>query len=231
MQASIGTAYEQAHSVWLEHHLTRRTGERRDRLARGHGHGEQLFLETIWWPIRRSLDDLHPEYEVLDWRGRPYYADFAWLPGQWKVIWEIKGYGPHVREMDRRRYCEELNRETFLQALGFRVVSIAYDDLAHRPEAVQSLIRLFISRYLPEQPLMNAQSLIQRETLLLAHRLGRAVRPRDVELQLAVNHRTAVRCLQQLCASGHMRPSRPKQGTRICSYTPSIDAIQAFDRL
>ncbi|WP_336245707.1 hypothetical protein [Paenibacillus apiarius] len=122
--------YEAAHAEWIHSHLERRSGERKGRLERGHQHGEVLFLRNVWWPLLGNFDYLHPEYEVMDWRGRSYFADFAWLPGHVKVIWEIKGYGSHVRDMDRKKYCEELNRDTFLQGLGFRVVSFAYDDVA-----------------------------------------------------------------------------------------------------
>ena len=64
----------------MERHLSARSGERQGRLKRGHGHAEQLFLHNVWWPLRGDFGDLHPEYEVLDWRGRSYFADFAYLP-------------------------------------------------------------------------------------------------------------------------------------------------------
>lgn len=40
------------------------------------------------------FDDLHPEYEVLDWRGWPYFVDFAWKPGQVKFAFEVKRLRP-----------------------------------------------------------------------------------------------------------------------------------------
>lgn len=36
------------------------------------------------------FNDLHPEYEVLDWRGWPYFVDYAWKPGQVKFAFEVK---------------------------------------------------------------------------------------------------------------------------------------------
>lgn len=85
--------FEEEHAEWLKHHMDRRTGERRDRLQRGHGHGEKLFLEKVWWPMLGRLKDLHPEYEVADWRGKPYFVDFVWKKGQVKFAIEVKGYG------------------------------------------------------------------------------------------------------------------------------------------
>lgn len=57
--------FGQAYAKWLEDHEKRRSGERRGRLVRGHGHAEQLFLQQVWWPAVGSLDHLHPEYEVV----------------------------------------------------------------------------------------------------------------------------------------------------------------------
>lgn len=94
-------SFEQAYKEWIEGHLKRRSGERKGRLERGHQHGEKLFTKQIWWPIQGHFEHLHPEYEVLDWRGRPFYLDFAWLPGHVKLAIEVKGFGPHVLEMDR----------------------------------------------------------------------------------------------------------------------------------
>lgn len=113
------------HQHWLEKHLHCRSGERRSRLERGHGHGERLFLERVWWTVFGNFNKLHPEYEVKDWRGHPYFLDFVWLKGNLKFGFEIKGYGSHVQNTDRIRYRRELNREIFLQSLGFRIVSIS----------------------------------------------------------------------------------------------------------
>lgn len=71
--------FDAAYAVFIQQHLDRRTGERRGRLERGHQHGESLFLRNVWWPLRGNFDDLHPEYEVRDWRNRSYFADLAWL--------------------------------------------------------------------------------------------------------------------------------------------------------
>jgi hypothetical protein len=56
--------FEEAHAKFIQSHLDRRTGERRDRLERGHSHGERLFLENEWWPLYGNFNQLHPECEV-----------------------------------------------------------------------------------------------------------------------------------------------------------------------
>jgi hypothetical protein len=128
--------FEEAHANFIHAHLASRSGERRGRLERGHKHAEKLFCKNVWWPLQRSFDDLHPEYEVLDWRGRSYFADFAWISGPVKIIIEIKGYNIHVRDMDRQNYSYELNREMFLYAMGYPVISFSYDDVEQNPSYV-----------------------------------------------------------------------------------------------
>lgn len=210
--------FEQAHSEWIEFHLGRRTGERKGRLERGHQHGEKLFLRNVWWPLRGNLDDLHPEYEISDWRGRSYFADLAWLPGSSKILLEIKGYGPHVRDMDRQKYCEELNRELFMQGLGFRVLSFSYDDVAQRPDLCIALLRMVLSRYQPDQPAVDLQTRTEREMILLAIQLARFIRPRDIEQHMSMNHRTAVRYLQSLCKKGWLHPIPSGKSQKVMKY-------------
>ena len=161
-------AYDEAHRSFIQFHIDNRKGERRGRLERGHGHAEALFLCNVWCPLRGEFQHLHPEYEVTDWRGRSYFADFAWLPGMVKLIFEIKGFASHVRDMDRQKYCNELNRETFLFAMGYRVISFAYDDVENHPELCITLLRMVMSRYQPGQSPISRVLLAEKEIIRLA---------------------------------------------------------------
>lgn len=150
--------FDQEHTAFIQQYLNRRNGERRGRLERGHKYAEALFLRNVWWPLRGNFTNLHPEYEVQDWRGRSYFADFAWLPGYVKLLFEIKGYATHVRDMDRHKYSNEVNRETFLHGMGYHVISFAYDDVEQQPDLCISLLRMILSQYLPDQaPVSRAQ--------------------------------------------------------------------------
>jgi len=204
--------FEEKHEAFIQYHLNRRHGERKGRLERGHREAEILFCRNVWWPLRGNFDDLHPEFEVLDWRGLSYFCDFAWLTRSVKLIIEIKGFGPHVRDMDRQKYCNELNRETFLTAMGYQVISLAYDDVAQRPELCITLLRMVLSRYQPESSPIDLKSIAEREIIRLACKLVRPLRPIDVEAHLGINHRTAVRMLQSLCAKGMFRPQPALRG-------------------
>ncbi|WP_018757639.1 DUF559 domain-containing protein [Paenibacillus terrigena] len=210
--------YEKAHEVWINSHMKRRSGERKGRLERGHQHGEELFVRYVWWPVVGSFAQLHPEYEVADWRGRSYFADFAWITGDLRLIIEIKGYGPHVRDMDRKRYCHELNRDTFLQAMGYRIISFAYDDVADRPELCITLLRMVMSRYHSIGESDGLASRDEREAMRLAYQMAQPLRPKDIETHLCLGHRTAVRLLQELCTKGYLTPIHSGNGVRVTKY-------------
>lgn len=163
---------------------------------------------------------------MLDWRGRSYFCDFAWFNLAAKLIIEIKGFGPHVRDMDRQKYCNELNRETFLSAMGFQVISFAYDDVARRPELCITLLRMVLSRYQADISPASLIHIAEREVIRLACSLARPLRPIDVETHLNVNHRTAVRTLQSLCAKGYFTTATGRNGKYIVRYEMQPSAIQ-----
>lgn len=221
-------AFEQAHAAFMQAHLQSRTGERRGRLERGHREAEKLFCRKVWWEVQGNFDRLHPEYEVVDWRGHSYFCDFVWLAGPVKLVIEIKGFGPHVRDMDRQKYCNELNRETFLTAMGFQVICFVYDDVANRPELCITLLRMVLNRYLPANSPADAQSIQEREILRLACMLARPLRPVDVETHLSLNHRTAVRTLQSLKAKGVLTAVSGAEGKHVVKYELHNDAVYWF---
>lgn len=209
--------FEAMHEQWLNGHLRRRSGERRSRLLRGHGHGERLFLRRVWWPLFGHFDHLHPEYEVADWRGQPYFVDFAWIRGSCRFAIEIKGYGPHVQNADRTRYRRELNRETFLQTLGYRVVSVPYDDLEESPEVTRFLLKSLLTPYIAVGG-ADGFSPVEREVLRFAMLADRPVRPVEIARALSLNHRTAVKVLKRLCGKGKLRPMIRGASGRITRY-------------
>lgn len=212
--------FAEEHQRWLEYHKKRRTGERLDRLERGHRHGEQMFVERVWWPIFGNMDHLHPEYEVADWRGRPYFVDLVWKPGQVKFAIEIKGYGPHVQNTDRTRYRQELNRETYLQIAGYRVIAIPYDDLESAPEQTLSLLKALLTPCLLKTRSEGSDQFtrIERDMLRMASRMNGLIKPVDVVKGLGVNRRTARKYINILCEKGKFKPVLAQDGSRVCRY-------------
>lgn len=210
--------FDKAHSAFLRYHLESRSGERRGRLERGHGHAEKLFAQNIWWPLKGHFDYLHPEFEVLDWRGRPYFADFLFMPKHWKVLIEIKGYGEHVANMDRQKYCNELNRETFMKGMGFHLISFAYDDVAYRPELCIYLLRTVLSRFESADTKVKRVFFADNEIIRFSIFLARPIRSIDISRHFSIDHRTAVGHLQRLCNKGWMKPLSRGTGQRILYY-------------
>jgi hypothetical protein len=222
-------SFEKTHASFLSYHLEHRSGERKGRLERGHQHAEILFLKNVWFPYKGHFKNLHPEYEVLDWRGRSYFGDFAYFMELLKFIFEIKGYSTHVQNMDRTKYSEELNRETFMQSLGFRVVSFAYDDVAHRPELCITLLRMLLGQFSAGPSPADRALLAEKEIIRLAIQCARPIRPVDVVNHFNMNQRTAVRLLQNLCTKGWLRPSLRGDGLRHVQYELEQKVWDHFD--
>ena len=179
----------------------------------------------IWYALVGNFDYLHPEYEVKDWRGNPYYLDLVWICGTLKLVIEIKGYGPHVQRTDRIRYRRELNREIYLQVMGYRIIVIPYDELEENPEMILGFFRALLSPLMALADNKEDYSLIEREILRLAMRWDGPIRPIDVVKETGVGHRKAVQTLNLLCDRGKLRPDlTSNKVSRVCRYSlvPSL---------
>lgn len=193
---------DQRIEAFVQEHIKRRKGERRGRLERGSRHAETLFLRNVWWPLRGDFNQLHPEYEVLDWRGRSYFADFAYLPGPFKLLIEIKGYGAHVSDMDRQKFSNELNRETFLCAMGYQVISFSYDDVERQPELCMTLLRMVLSRYTGSGAPSGRGLLVEKEIMRFVILRAGDVRPKDIRTHFELDARTVRKLLGSLQDKG-----------------------------
>lgn len=221
--------FEEAHAQFIQKHLKKRSGERKGRLQRGHHHAEKMFLQNVWWPAYKHFDHLHPEYEVLDWRNRSYYADFAWINGTIKLIIEIKGYGPHVKDMDRQKYCNELNRETFLFAMGFFVISFAYDDVERNPELCKTMLKMVMNRFSLEAAPVSRARFAEKEVIRFAIQKARPVKPKDVQQHFQIDQRTAVSMLRSLCDKGWFEPIYGPSRARAVSYELKRNVLDYLD--
>lgn len=222
-------SFEQAHAAFLQSHLNRRSGERKGRLEQGHGHGEVLFLKQVWWPLYGSFEHLHPEYEVLDWRGRPYFGDFAYLPGYLKLIIEIKGFAAHVQEMDRKKYSNELNRELFLQTLGYRVASFSYDDVERRPELCRNLLQTLINRYRAGDQPAERPKFAEMEVIRYAMGSVQPITTTEIARHFCIDNRTAIKILRSLCSKSWLKPIPSGLGQRIHYYELIRDRWEMID--
>lgn len=210
--------FEQTHEAWIQDHLSRRSGERRGRLEREHRHRERLFARNVWWEVFGHFEHLHPEFELADWRGRSYFADFAWITRFIRLLIEIKGFSAHVLDMDRQRYSHELNRETFWTGLGYRVISFAYDDVEQRPEVCISLLRMVMSQFQPQEAPVARALFAEKEVIRLALQSTEPLRPKDVAEHFDINTKTAIAILRRLTDKRWMTPVLRGNGERMVRY-------------
>jgi hypothetical protein len=191
--------FDQIHREWLDSHLQRRRGERRRRLQEGHNHAEKAMLRHVWWPSFGHFQHLHPEYEVIDFREGPRYLDFAYIRPPVRIAIEVDGYGPHLRDISRRQFCDQWVRHMHLINDSWIVVRIGYDDVRERPRLWQQLFQQMIGRLFGDLGTQVREAdCIEREVIRLALRLGRPIKLKDVEMMLQCGYRYARNLMQHL---------------------------------
>ncbi|MDO3412509.1 hypothetical protein QWJ34_22280 [Saccharibacillus sp. CPCC 101409] len=214
--------FEAAHALYLRRHLEARSGERRGRLERGHRYAEKLFLEKVWWPLLGSLDHLHPEYEIHDWNRRSQFLDFAFLPENGgKIGIECDGFQSHIKDMDRERFSYALNRDSFLTGIGWKMLHFAFDDIERRPEVCRMLLQLSLGPFAagpfsrPDHPELSPE---EKDVLLTAWHLGRAIRPIDLRQKYGFCHRKSRKILTTLAEQRLLRAVPGGKGSYVCKY-------------
>lgn len=215
----VDVSYAVEHERWLKSHLTKRNGTRLDALNRGHGYGNQLFSEKIWWCLFGHFKGLHPEFEVMDWRGYPFYADFMWTVGSIRILFEIQDFGSHVQNMDRKGHRRELNRGMFMQSLQYLIVYISLDELKENPELILSMIRIILSPYLGvTDDNVSTYSKLEKELMRLGVRYNRILRPIDAARGLDLTVKTVIKHLTNLVHKEKFRAIRSGLSQRINYY-------------
>jgi hypothetical protein len=199
--------FEEAHKLWLDGHLGRRTGERKRRLKMGHAHGEQEMLRRIWWPIFHHFDFLHPEYEVVDFHEGKRFIDLAYIRPPFRIAFEVVGYGPHQRDISRRDFCDQWVRHSHLMNDGWFVIYIGYDDLKDRPRLWQQMVLQLVGKFFGSSNGMEEDLTgEERDVIRLAIRLGRPIKLTDIYTSLGCAYRKAKRLIQGLEEKRWLKP-------------------------
>lgn len=207
--------FEHAHSVFISHHLSRRRGERARRLKTGHGHAEREFLKRIWWPAFRSFENLHPEYEIIDFDGRRRFLDFAYLHGQIKLAIEIDGFGTHAADIDRWQFINHLRRQNHLVLDGWSVLRFSYDEVKDEPRYCQRALQQFFGRTRALDP-VDDLTLQERAVVQLALRNTASLTPKQIGDYLGVGRKATYTILKRLVEKEWLEPSGGQM--RIRSY-------------
>ena len=225
-------SFEVEHEKWIQWHLAQRLGERKDALKRGHGYGNRMFVERIWWPLTGHFIGLHPEYEVRDFRGRSYYVDFMWILGGHLFVFEIMDYGSHGT--DRTKYRMDLNRGLFLQSQGCFNIAVSLDEMKENPSFIQNMLRHILAPYMVAETEMKGTTLhryekIERQLMRLAIRHNRIIRPAIAAAELEIHKQTVIKYCRRLVDKGKFR-AVPTGTGKIYKYE-YLGSIQSFDLL
>ena len=223
--------FESEHDKWMGDHLRRRKGERLDALKRGHGYGNRLFIERIWWALVGHFHGLHPEYEVKDWRGRSYFVDFMWIVGAVRIVFEIMDFGSHGT--DRSKYRMDLNRGLFLQTQDCTVFYISLDELKENPAFIHSALLNILSPYLSagggtKRTVERLYSKIERDLMRAAIRHNRVIRPTEAAKELELHKMTVIKYCRKLVDKGKFRAVARGASGKI-TYYEYVGSIQSSD--
>lgn len=201
--------FEVAYKQFIDHHAAMHKGEALRRIQEGHGYGEKLFLQNVWWPTFRNFDNLHPEYPIIDMRYGSYFLDFAYIPNpsNLQIALEIDGFGPHVQQIDRRQFTDQLNRQNFLIATDWKVLRFSVDEIKDNPNKCTQYLQLLLGKYYGFEQSLNKTTLLEQETLRLGIRLGRPFTGVDVAKHLQIHRNTSQALLRRLTQKQLLFPS------------------------
>jgi very-short-patch-repair endonuclease len=191
--------FEEAYKKYIEKHTKSRRGERLRRLREVHGHAEKLFLEYIWWPAIGNFDDLHPEFEISDFKDSLRFIDFAFFIFAFRIAIEIDGYGTHIQKASRSQHSDHCLRQNHLVLDGWKVIRFTYDDIKDRPRMCMQIILQLIGKLSGTQIIPHGQiSVEEKEILTLCFRLNRNIVPADICKLLNIENQTARKMLHKL---------------------------------
>lgn len=223
--------FEQAHLTFIAKHITLRKGARLRRLEEGHGHAEKIFLQQVWWRAFGHFQDLHPEYEIKDFRDGTRFLDFAFLRQSLKLAIEIDGFGPHFSDISRSQFSDQLIRQNHLILDGWKVLRFSYDDVNSRPRMCEQMLQQCIGRHFSEiYSHVITLNVIEKEIIRYAHSLGRAIRPADIQKFLHVGQRKAQQTLKGMYEKSLLEPSG--EGLyRIRCYKVNQNVLASWERV
>ncbi|SEN43580.1 hypothetical protein SAMN05192533_11345 [Mesobacillus persicus] len=208
--------FEKEYQAFLNAHLQARTGERLRRLQEGHKQAEMLFLKQVWWPLFHQFKYLHPEHEVDDYKDGKRYLDFAYIRPGIQICLEVDGYGPHLKNISRWQFSDNLERQNQLVIDRWTVIRFSFDQVKENPRRCQQIVQQVIGKWLGDELDQTSLSFLEKEVLRLVIRKGEDISPTEVEEYLKLSDKTVKKVLSQLVEKKMLIPT---SGTkRIRSY-------------
>lgn len=165
-------------------------------------HAERMFAETVWLPSFGHFDDLHPQYEIFDYKDGSRFLDFAFIRLPVRVAIEIDGYGPHMRHVSREQLSDQTQRQNHLVIDGWRVLRFTYDDVKEKPRYCQQTLQQLMGRFIGEAKPSDPLTCMHKEILRMGLRLSRPITARDVCEHLSIESKWARNLLRHLAGTG-----------------------------
>jgi very-short-patch-repair endonuclease len=172
--------FEDEYQIFMNTHLQARKGERLRRLREGHGQAEKLFLVKVWWPLFYHFQHLHPEYEIDDFKDGKRYLDFAYIRSGVRICFEIDGYGPHLKDISRWQFADQLDRQNQLLLDGWMVIRFSYDRVIERPRHCQQITQQMIGKMLGQELEQFPLTPTEKEVVRFAMKKGAPFTPTEI---------------------------------------------------
>jgi hypothetical protein len=221
---AVNQAFEFEYENWLNQHRKSRTGEALRRLTNGHGYGEKLFLSQVWWPIVGSFEHLSPEYVINDDGDKERFIDLAYIRTPYRIAIEIDGFGPHLKNIDRYQFGDNLMRQNHLILDGWKLIRFSVSDIEQRPERCIRFIRSMLGQWYGRIQADETLTTRERQIIDFAVYRNKQIRSIDVAHQFGMRRDSAGIWLRTLYQKGMLTPASP--GQRIHSYVVSAHALR-----
>lgn len=213
-------AFERAYAQMMEKALAVSQGERKRRLQEEHGQAEKMLAARVLWPVLGSFEHLHPEYRIRDLREGSRFADFAYVPSRsFGLLIELDGFGPHRRDISRRQFDSDLERQNLLMIAGWKMLRFSYDGVAAKPLRCRQTLLLALAKW--GQTAAGAGEAIRLgayERAILHFGLsyeGEKITPSLVAKELELERHTAAKYMRSLEQKGMLSPIYSRSGRRM----------------
>lgn len=220
--------YADQYEQWILEHRRYRQGEGLRRLME-HGHAEQMFLQQVWWPAVGSFEGLVPEYEVRDFKDGYRYLDFAYLREPYRICFELDGFGPHLRDISRWQFADQLQRQNDLVSDGWKVYRFSFDLVKEHPRRCQTAIQQMMGKWFGASRGMEHLTLQEIEVVRLAAARMSGFTPLEAAKRLGSCDKTARKLLHRLLESGILCGRGSEK--RIMAYKLNEDWLRSADWL
>jgi len=212
--------FDKPYEQWMEGQLKSRTGEAFRKLREDHGYAEKLFAEQVWYPLFGDFEFLHAEFEVPHARNSSYYLDYAFIRLPHMIDWEIDDFGSHGKNINRRGFDYERERQNFLMLNGWQVYRFSLDAVKERPlQCRQFILQVMGKLFGGQQPDLAGLSVKKKEIMRYALRKLRPIVPAEVCSLLGVHGQHARALLRELAAEGLLLAHSGKRDLRVRAYS------------